>query len=119
MLVLPTFLIFLSLSVGAIPLGPRANRQTPHIRGLPLISNALPDALPAPAKQLLESLPTPKILRRFIMGADYASSSGPFLGKSSHKREDPLSSALGSTALRANDLKEEFPPNLSPRFTPT
>jgi hypothetical protein len=122
MLVLPTFLIFVSLSVAAIPLGPRANGQIPHIRDLPAlipnIPNALPDALPAPAKQLLKSLPT-KILRRFIMGADYASSSGPFLGKSSHKREDPLSGALGSTTLRANDLKEELPPNLSPRSTPT
>jgi hypothetical protein len=119
MLVLPTFLIFVSLSVAAIPLGPRAIGQTPHIRGLPLISD-LP-ALPGPAKQLLDSLPLPKpkILRRFIMGADYASSSGPFLGKSSHKREDPLSSTLGSTTLRANDLTEEFPPNLSPRSTPT
>jgi hypothetical protein len=120
MLVLPTFLIFVSLSVAAIPLGPRANGQTPHIRrlipqGLPDIANPerLLHVLPLPS---LPSLPSPNILRRFIMGADYASSSGPFLGKSSHKRQDPLSGALGSTA---NDLTEELPPKLSPRFTPT
>jgi hypothetical protein len=126
MLLLPTFLIFVSLSVAAIPLASRANRQTPHIRripslGLPDLSN-LPAQLPPPAGQLFRvvpSLASPKFLRRFIMGADYASSSGPFLSKSSHKRQDPLSGALGSTALHASDLTEEFPPKLSPRFTPT
>ncbi|KAN0114130.1 hypothetical protein V8E52_007106 [Russula decolorans] len=122
MLVLPTFLIFVSLSVAAIPLGPSANGQTPHIRrisslipaGLPNLP--IPNALPPPAGQLLKSL-EPKLLGRFIMGADYASSSGPFLGKSPHKRQDPLSGILGSTALPASDLKEGLSPNLSP--TPT
>jgi hypothetical protein len=97
MLVLPTFLIFVSLSVAAIPLGPRANGQTPHIRELPLIPAAnglapagldpagLAKALPIPTELLLKQ---PNLLGRFIMGADYASSSGPFL-KSSHKRQDP------------------------------
>jgi hypothetical protein len=129
MLLLPTFLIFVSLSVAAIPLASRANGQTPHIRRIPsLIPAGLPDLanlpaqLPPPAGQLfgvVPSLASPKFLRRFIMGADYASSSGPFLGKSSHKRQDPLSGALGSTALHASDLTEEFPPKLSPRITPT
>jgi hypothetical protein len=123
MLVLPTFLIFVSLSVAAIPLGPRPNGQTPHIpRGLPAGLPDLPfaNSLPVSPAQLLKlGPPIPKILRRFIMGADYASSSGPFLGKSSHKRQDPLSGTLGSTTLRANDLKEEIPPNLAPRSTPT
>jgi hypothetical protein len=118
LVVLPTFLIFVSLSVAAIPLGPRPNGQTPHIRsGLPLLS----DGLPNPA-DLLKGLPipSPKILKRFIMGADYASSSGPFLGKSSHKRQDPLSGALGSTTTTLpNGLKEQFPPNLSPGSAPT
>lgn len=127
MLVLPTFLIFVSLSVAAIPLlGSRPNGQTPHIRrllpaALPLTGLPIPDQ----AKQLLgvlPKLPRRKILRRFIMGADYASSSGPFLGKSPHKRQDPqdpLSGTLGSTALRANGLKDELSPNLSPRSAPT
>jgi hypothetical protein len=121
MLALPTFFILVSLSVAAIPLGSRANGQPPHI-GLPsLIPANLPDLPKALPASLLKSLPLakPEIFRRFIMGADYASSSGPFWGKSSHKRQDPLSGALGSTTLRANDLKEELPPNLSPGSTPT
>ena len=112
MLLLPTFLIFLSLSVAAIPLNPRANGQTPHIRGIPAsnLPVEFPPNLPVefppnlPAKfppnlpanfpaipELLKKLPfhsrtnKPDIYRRFIMGADYASSSGPFLSKSSHK----------------------------------
>jgi hypothetical protein len=120
MLVLPTFLIFVSLSVAAIPLlGSRPNGQPPHIRRL--LPAGLPDLpLPAPAKQLLHGVLTKrKFLRRFIMGADYASSSGPFLGKSPHKRQDPISETLGSTALRASDLKDELSPNLSPRSAPT
>jgi hypothetical protein len=110
------FLIFLSLSVAAIPLGPPAIGQTPRLPSL------LPPDLPALPEQLLKSFPLPlpksKVFGRFIMGADYASSSGPFLGKSSHKRQDPLFGALGST-LRANDVKEELPPKLSSESTPT
>jgi hypothetical protein len=127
MLVLPTFLIFVSLSVAAIPLGLRTNGQTPHIRGIPAtLPPPLPDlakALPVSPEQLLHSLPLPlpnsKVLRRFIMGADYASSSGPFLGKSSHKRQDPLSGVLRSTPLGANDMKEENNLSPAPGSTPT
>lgn len=130
MLVLSTFLIFVSLSVAAIPLGLRTNGQTPHIRRvpstlpaglpLPIPDLALTKAIPADAQQLIQSLPKPQILHsRFIMGADYASSSGPFLGKSTHKRQDTLSGVLGSSTLRADDLKEGIPPNLSPGSTST
>lgn len=127
MLALPTFLIFVSLSVAAIPLlGSRPNGQAPHFRrflpaGLPALP--LPDlplaGLPPPANQILGVLPQRKILRRFIMGADYASSSGPFLGKSPHKRQDPLFGTLGSTTQGASDLKDELSPNLSPMSAPT
>ncbi len=110
MLFLPTFLIFVALSVSAIPLRPRANGQSPDLTSL------IPANL-SPAR-LFDSLPKPnKLLGRFIMGADYASSSGPFLGKSPHKREGPISDTLGS--LSANDLGEELPPKLSPGSTPT
>jgi len=108
MLLLPTLLIFVSLSVAAIPLGPTANGQTPHIRRIPSI---------IPISDLTKALPVPgldKILPRFIMGADYASSSGPFLGKSSHKRQVPISGPLSSATQSANDLTEDFPPKLSP-----
>lgn len=114
LVVLPAFFVIVSLSVAAIPLGPRAN--TPNI-GLPsLIPAELTDTVPA--KQLFNLIPKgPNLLQRFIMGADYASSSGPFLGKSSHKRqEDALSGTLSSTPLRGNGL---IPPNLSPGSTPT
>jgi hypothetical protein len=136
LLVLPTFLIFVSLSVAAIPLGPRPIGHTPHIRnGLPAGLPGLPAGLPGPAGLanpasltkiipggLFEELPLAgsKLLGRFIMGADYASSSGPFLGKSSHKRQDPLSGALGSaTTTLPNGLTDQFPPNLSPGSAPT
>ena len=122
MLAIPTFLIFVSLSVAAIPLSPPAIGQTPDISRIPSlipVPAGLPDLHKALPAELLKSLTRPKILERFIMGADYASSSGPFLGKSSHKRQDPLSGTLGSTTLRANDLKGELPPNLSPGSTPT
>ena len=109
LVVLPTFLFFVSLSVTAIPLG----GQTPHIR-----SDLVPGSLSNPTEitnllqpaQLLEKLPIPKteLIGRFIMGADYASSPGPFFGKSSHKRQNPLSGPLSSTA---DDL--HIPPNLS------
>ena len=125
MLVLPTFFIFVSLSVAAIPLlGPHANGQTPHIRRLTSIAD-LTKVIPVPAdaaKEIIQILPRPDLLKgRFIMGADYASSSGPFLGKSSHKRQEPLFDTLGSptTTLRANDLKGQIPPNLSPGSAPT
>ncbi len=111
-----TFLIFVSLSVAATPLlGPNAIGQTPRLPSL--IPADLP-ALPA-AERLLDSLPLTKskVLGRFIMGADYASSSGPFLGKSSHKREDPLFSTLGSTPL--SGVNDVVPPKLSSESTPT
>jgi hypothetical protein len=123
MLLLPTFLIFVSLSVAAIPLGPSPNGQTPHIRRIPsVIPAGLTKSLPPPAGDLLPSLA--KILPRFIMGADYASSSGPFLGKSPHKRQVPISGPLGSGPLgpatqSAADLTDDFPPRLSPGSTPT
>jgi hypothetical protein len=125
MLVFPTFLIFVSLSVVvAIPLGSRENGQTPHIRGIPSLIPLpkLPIPVPVPVPEpasLFKSLKGPSIFKRFIMGADYASSSAPFLGKSSHKRDDPLSGVLGSTTLHTSDLEEESPLNLSSRSTPT
>ena len=120
MLLLPTFLIFLSLSVAAIPLGQSANGQTLHIRQIPSLAPAGLPIKGLPAGNLLEVLPLKGILRRFIMGADYASNSGPFLGKSSHKRqESPVSGALGSATLRANGLTEDIPPKLSSSSTPT
>lgn len=123
MLLLPTFLIFVSLSVAAIPLGPRANGQIPQIAGLPsIIPAGLTNALPTDPTKLFKSLPIiskRSLLRRFIMGADYASSSGPFLRKSSHKRQGPLFGSLSPSTLSANDLKEQIAPNSSPGSTPT
>jgi hypothetical protein len=108
MLLLSTLLIFLSLSVAAIPLGPHSTRQIPKFSPL----KDLP--LPAlPALPILDSLPKPeKLLGRFIMDADYSSGSSPpaFFGKSPHKRADPLSNMFGPTTLRYNDVKEEIPP---------
>lgn len=101
MLLLSAFLIFFSLSVAAIPLGPRS----PSIPGLPVAGLPALDGLPG-----LDGLPVPPVpatgllkaitLKRFIMDADYATGSGPpvFLGKSPHKRRDPLSSRFGSAA---------------------
>jgi hypothetical protein len=97
MLLLSAFLIFFSLSVAAIPLGPRspglpvAGLPVPALNGLPPVP-----PLPAAAADLLKVIE----LKRFIMDADYATGSGPpvFLGKSPHKRRDPLSSRFGSVA---------------------
>ncbi|KAF8502119.1 hypothetical protein F5888DRAFT_1669376 [Russula emetica] len=126
MLVLSTLFIFVSLSVAAIPLGPRGNDQTPHIRRIsslpvPALPNLpLLDTLPLPRLPL--PLPKPNsISGRFIMGADYASNSGPspFLGKSAHKRQDPLSGVLGSATTTLPPANDLFPPNLSSGSTPT
>jgi hypothetical protein len=92
MLILYPFLIFLSLSVAAIPLSPRSPvpNGLPSLSSLPLGSlpalPALPD-LPA-AAGLLSPFTN---IKRFIMDADYATGSGPppFFGKSPHKRADP------------------------------
>lgn len=114
MLVLYAFFVFVSLSVAAIPLG----GQSPHIRrissiipGISDLTKSLPVAGAAiPPEEIIQTLkPKLPIIRRFIMGADYASSSGPFLGKSSHKRQDPISNTLGSTT---NGLTGDFPPKL-------
>ena len=124
MLLLPTLLILFTLSVAAIPLGSRANGQTPHIQGLPDLP--LPDL--SDAAGILGALPIPSlakkpsIRRRFIMGADYATSSGPFLSKSSHKRQGPVSESQGSTTplpFPANNLPQHIPLISTPGSPPT
>lgn len=118
MLLPSTFLIFLALSVAAIPLGPRSSRQTP--RSPSLIPEDLTQGLPLHPADLFNSFPLPlpkpvdpkALIGRFIMDADYSSGSSPpaFFGKSPHKRADPLSNVFSPTTLRYNDVKEEIPP---------
>ena len=129
MFLLSAVLIFVSLSVAAIPLSP--NHQSHRSPSSPL------DALPLNSLPLssfpLKSLPLlggsteafklgekkPKqgyeyskknIFGRFIMDADYASGSGPpaFFGKSPHKREGPLPIPLDTPHLPLDDAEEEI-----------
>ena len=129
MFLLSAVLIFVSLSVAAIPLSP--NHQSPRAPSSPL--NALPlnslplDSLPAALplfgrpSELLKLGEKKKskqgykyskksIFGRFIMDADYASGSGPpaFFGKSPHKREGPLPIPLDTPHLPLDDADEEI-----------
>ena len=102
-----SFLIFVALSVAAIPLSP--NHQSP--RGLPLGDTLGTLPLDNPT-DVAAGLVAPILEQRFIMDADYASSPSPptFFGKSPHKRAGPLSDPFGPTTLRYNDVKEEITP---------
>jgi hypothetical protein len=126
MFFLSAVLIFVSLSVAAIPLSP--NHQSPRspsspLDSLPLSSLPLPAGLPLlDSTELLKlgkKKPKPaygyskkNVFGRFIMDADYASGSGPpaFFGKSPHKRDGPLSIPFDTPPLPFNDAEEDITP---------
>lgn len=114
---LPTLLILCSLSATARPLGPSSSYQTtrraaslsppPHIPSQPYHSDlVLADRRSSFSPSGPIDTATRQSFKRFIMDADYASSSGPpaFLGKSSHKR-DSLSDMTGH-------IRGELPPKV-------
>jgi hypothetical protein len=131
---LPTLLILSSLSATARPLGPLSSYQNtpraaslsppPHIPSQPYHSDlVLADrrsSFPPPHSSGPIDTTTRQSSKRFIMDADYASSSGPpaFLGKSSHKRADSLSDMIGTTEVGYGDIREELPPK-SPAGLPS
>ncbi|KAH9998477.1 hypothetical protein BJV74DRAFT_824705 [Russula compacta] len=129
-LILPTFFILLSLSsVTPRPIGPSSIYQprstapaSPHVqlyhRDLTLAERSLSPPPPSGPRDATTRRP----FRRFIMGADYASGSGPpaFLSKSTHKRQDDsLGNMAGSTAVQFDGIKEEVPPKALARSTST
>lgn len=119
---LPTLLI---LSATARPLGPPTTPRAaslsppPHIPSQPYHSDlVLADRrspFPPPRSSGPIDAPTRQSSKRFIMDADYASSSGPpaFLGKSSHKRADSLSDMTGTSEVGYGDVRQELPPKLA------
>jgi hypothetical protein len=124
---LSTLLIFCSLSARAHPQGrPRATSQSPppHIPGQPYRSDLVLAERRSSPSPLHSSGPidttTRRYFKRFIMDADYASSSSqPLWGKSSHKRADSLSSMTGTTEVGYGDIHEQFPPDLPTGFPST
>ncbi|KAI0298533.1 hypothetical protein BC826DRAFT_997883 [Russula brevipes] len=112
-----TFLIFLSLSLAvaarpqsssSIHQSPRAAPQTaPPAHGQPFQSDIVSKrrlSPPPPPKPI--GLVTRQFSKRFIMNADYASGSNSPVspGKSSLKRDDPLSDMVGTATVGEQDI---------------
>jgi hypothetical protein len=120
-----TFLIFLSLSLAvaarprtpsSVHQSPRAAPQTaPLAHGQPFQSDIISRrglSSPPPPQPKPIGLVTRQFSKRFIMNADYASGSNSPVspvspGKSSHKRNDPLSDVFGTATVGEQNISPD------------